>query len=525
MSLKNVLDNVVFDPKYTADDIKEFNQILADIYNTPTGKKMLEDGIAGPGITINHIDQVDNAFAQPNTGNIFINLAVEDNIVGIDETGNSFAMNNRYVVTHELVHAIEGHLDLDPGSLTAGANDYEGPTERFTKKIMDEMENGQYRASYTSATTIDNIKPGESFTNGAEIDNAVVNHSGNVKMVEGLAGNRDLIIDLSRGDAVLSTGRGNDFIHARAGNDTINPGIGNDWVDAGIGNDKIIAGEGMDFINGGDGLDHIDYSKIYGPIRLPFTTNEGLEIKIDGSDTQVVKVTPGFFLESDPKIYQLDTLKDIEHITGSSRDDVFTVENLSGNMYISGGRGNDTLIINDPEGAFNLDMTGGTYPPEHPRAGESYTGTVSDGTNTIYLEDKDLNVSIEKPSASMSEAESDAGLELEEAIEILSQDQKTLNQRAEDTGVSTPANEAINHPDALQMFQNLQAAGVSTLKTDVTPEMGVDERVGNILNAGQDATQEAGLPMPHEQREQESTVEQSQRMPESSYEDDHSFGL
>ena len=103
---------------------------------------------------------------------------------------------------------------------------------------------------------------------------------------------------------------------------------------------------------------------------------------------------------------------------------------------------------------------------------------------------------------------------LEDAIGMLVADQKTLNVSS--TGEqASPIQNALNHPDAAQMFQNLQTHGVKTLTAEITPDMSPEDRVSKLLHAGQEATQEAGIPMPSKQRELEATQELN-----NSYEDD-----
>ena len=352
---------------------------------------------------------------------------------------------------------------------------------------------------------------GYSIANGSVIENA----TGGDK-ADTLIGNEH--------DNVLTGNKGADALYGGHGNDTLN---------GGDGNDALVAGRGNNVLDGGADFDTASYKNYYDPsIRVPIT--QGVSFSITGSQATVTKPLNGAIAGPAGASVETDSIQNVERFEGSDRDDVFTVENLSGNMYISGGAGNDTLTVKDPTGAYSLDMTGGTYPAGHPRVGESFTGTVSDGTNTIYLEDKDLNVTIDAPAPTPAPTpapatEKSAELGLEDAIEILAADQKTLNQQVSETGVSTPAHEAINHPDAFQMIGNLHAAGVSTLKAKIQPDMDIEDRVGNILNAGRDATQEAGLLMPHEERARESEAElgadYAQPIAEPVYEDDYSYSM
>jgi len=101
------------------------------------------------------------------------------------------------------------------------------------------------------------------------------------------------------------------------------------------------------------------------------------------------------------------------------------------------------------------------------------------------------------PEVAMSER---AGtVSFEDAIEMLVEDKSALNASSQE-GQDSRVLEAINHPDAAQMFQNLQSHGVTSLKAEITPDMNAEERATELLLAGQEATQEVGIPMPEEQR-------------------------
>jgi len=337
-----------------------------------------------------------------------------------------------------------------------------------------------------------------------------------------------VVIENASGGDAADTITGNEHDNVLNGNkgaDALYGGHGNDTLNGGVGNDSLVAGRGNNTLDGGADFDTASYKDYYDPnVGVPIT--QGISFSITGHQTIVTKPLGGAIAGPLGASLETDTVENVERFEGTSRDDVFTVENLSGNLYISGGAGNDTLTVKDPTGAYSLDITGGTYPAGHERAGETYTGTVSNGTDTIYLEDRDLNVTIETPAPAVGKR---AELGLENAIEILAEDQQTLNQHAEATGVSTSAHKAINHPDAEEMMLNLHAEGVSTLRVDIRPDMEAEERVGHILNAGKEATHEAGLLMPEEQRAADAQIDMASQQqihsPERAYEEDYSYGL
>ena len=388
----------------------------------------------------------------------------------------------------ELQNEIDATVNDTTGGLRSDAYSAGG---HFSKLYVTDATTGKVTATQDG---------GYSIANGVVIENA----TGGDK-ADTLIGNEH--------DNVLTGNKGADALYGGHGNDTL---IGGD------GNDALVAGRGNNTLDGGADFDTASYKELYDPsVAIPIT--QGVSFSITGNQATVTKPLNGAVAGPASASVETDNIQNVERFEGSGRDDVFTVENLAGNMYISGGAGNDTLTVKDPTGAYSLDMTGGTYSAGHPRAGETYTGTVSDGTNTIYLKDDDLNVKIETPPPPTPE------ISLQKAVEILAEDQKVLNRQAEETGVSSPAHEAVNHPDAVQMIENLHVEGVSTLKVELTSDMGPEERVGNILVAGKEATQEAGLSMPHEQSVEAAQIEeasmQPQHIPEPAYEDDYSYSL
>ena len=127
---------------------------------------------------------------------------------------------------------------------------------------------------------------------------------------------------------------------------------------------------------------------------------------------------------------------------------------------------------------------------------------------------------IQQASVSETEMPTASGtVYLEDAIAMLATDQKTLNVSSTCEQAS-PIQDALNHPDAAQMFQNLQTHGVKTLTAEITPDMSPEVRASGLLLAGQKATKDAGIPMPSEQRQLEATREHN-----NSFEDDNSLSI
>jgi len=132
---------------------------------------------------------------------------------------------------------------------------------------------------------------------------------------------------------------------------------------------------------------------------------------------------------------------------------------------------------------------------------------------------------IQKASFETAAPNASGTVGLEDAINMLAEDQKALNATTADPQ-AFPVRDALNHSDAAQMFQNLHSHGVKTLSAEITPDMTAQDRASELLLAGQEATQEAGIPMPDEQRELETAREHHiTHDHHHSYEDDYSMGL
>jgi Ca2+-binding RTX toxin-like protein len=130
------------------------------------------------------------------------------------------------------------------------------------------------------------------------------------------------------GNDIISGGALNDVIYGDSGNDRLLGGGGNDKLFGGNGTDTLLGGLGDDTLDGGSGNDTADYSTsasvVTANLALGTATGEGN-----------------------------DTLLNIEHLIGSSFDDVLT--GSGGNNNLSGGAGND--IIHG--GGGNDTLTGG----------------------------------------------------------------------------------------------------------------------------------------------------------------------
>ncbi|QDT78225.1 Bifunctional hemolysin/adenylate cyclase precursor [Gimesia maris] len=126
------------------------------------------------------------------------------------------------------------------------------------------------------------------------------------------------------GDDTILTGGGNDLIFAGAGNDIVHAGAGDDIVLGEDGDDTIFGEAGADVIDGGHGNDTIN----------------------GGSDNDVI--TGGW--DDDLLI----SVAGIDQVFGDRGDDIIQIDHRS-QATIDGGRGFNTLLINDAQNDFNSD--------------------------------------------------------------------------------------------------------------------------------------------------------------------------
>lgn len=130
---------------------------------------------------------------------------------------------------------------------------------------------------------------------------------------------------------------GNDTLYGENGNDTLNGGVGSDVLEGGADNDTLngqadndtlYGGDGSDTLNGGEGSDYLD-------------GGNGVDMAMYINETSGVTVNLGISGAQNTGASGMDTLVNIENVTGSAYDDV-----LSGNAdanRLVGGNGNDTL--------------------------------------------------------------------------------------------------------------------------------------------------------------------------------------
>ena len=112
-----------------------------------------------------------------------------------------------------------------------------------------------------------------------------------------------------------------------------------DLIHGGAAHDVIVGRKGSDSIDGGGGLDEVRYSS-EGGSKAVYVNLSAAMYTIKG-----VKLAPG---EARDTYGSLDTLSNIESVTGTKRDDYFVGPSWWADpdavVFFSGGRGKDTII-------------------------------------------------------------------------------------------------------------------------------------------------------------------------------------
>ena len=194
--------------------------------------------------------------------------------------------------------------------------------------------------------------------------------SGNLKSNVTLAGSKNADTIGNSADNVLITGQaGKDSIDNRGSYVSINGGTGNDTIKTYDGNNVTIdGGKGNDFIsNAEDG--------------------EGKERDIiinGGAGNDTIKMDGGAGW-SDSNYYTENLT-----ITGGTGADVITLNDISGDSFVDGGAGNDTITNNF---SYSLKITGGAGNDSIYNSGSKVTISGGSGDDSIYS-DEGNNVTI-----------------------------------------------------------------------------------------------------------------------------------
>ncbi|MBC6442532.1 MAG: calcium-binding protein [Rhodobacteraceae bacterium] len=158
-----------------------------------------------------------------------------------------------------------------------------------------------------------------------ELDPNIIQHVKGTKYNDRLVGNH--------GDNTLDGRGGNDKIWGKGGNDILKGGPGNDKLGGAGGDDTLEGGADHDTLEGGDGEDSLDGGA--GEDWATYANSpQGVEVSLARDEN-------GKPIEGKEGHAQGDTLKNIEHLTGSAYDDTLTGDDAANTL--KGGAGRDTL--------------------------------------------------------------------------------------------------------------------------------------------------------------------------------------
>lgn len=158
---------------------------------------------------------------------------------------------------------------------------------------------------------------------GRSVEGDIGTASPSYNKIEGTE-NSDFLIGTSKDDFINGK-NGNDFVFGGRGHDVVFGGGGNDLIFGGKGNDTLYSGEGNDLVFGGKGNDTVD-------------GGNGNDLLLGGKGED--RISGG---QGNDRLY------------GGAGDDILS-DNLGGNNYINGGRGSDTLNLNQDVDAYNISI-------------------------------------------------------------------------------------------------------------------------------------------------------------------------
>ncbi|UZE21576.1 putative Ig domain-containing protein [Pseudomonas sp. B21-056] len=337
------------DPLVYPDDVWHLHEESAEIVGQRLADYIADDlGFHG---NPNDNNSVQDIFDHANQGGMITGTDQADTLVG--SSGND---------------TLDGDLGAD--SLTGGdGNDIYVVDNAFDSVVE----------TNTSASQIDTVKASVSWTLGANLENLVltgvsdIDGTGNERrnfitgniadnVLDGAAGNDSMsggdgddtyYVD-NTGDAVIETNSnpltgGIDSVHSRLAAYTLASNVENLYIDTpdaanGTGNaldNTLFAGAGNNVLDGRDGNDTVSFEQALAGVTVTLSTSAQQNTAGSG----------------------LDTLKNIENLTGSAYADTLT-GNSAGNI-LDGGAGNDTLVGGSGDdrligGAGTDNLTGGT---------------------------------------------------------------------------------------------------------------------------------------------------------------------
>ncbi len=164
-------------------------------------------------------------------------------------------------------------------------------------------------------------------------------------------------------DDTINGGDGNDVERGRAGNDTLNGENDHDFLIGGDDNDTLNGGNGDDYLRGGEGDDTIDGGSGYDRAAFTVATNNAAIGETGVQTGATVDLNLQGVAQNTG--HGFDTLIGIEHVSGTTFDDVLTgnggdnwIWGEGGNDILSGGGGDD--LVEAGVGNSTLDGGSGT---------------------------------------------------------------------------------------------------------------------------------------------------------------------
>lgn len=236
----------------------------------------------------------------------------------------------------------------------------------------------------------DDLAGGKTVHGGAGIDTAYVTGSKGVNLklldygfeaayggdgndrLDGTGLSDDLPIFGGKGHDTLIGGDGDDNLSGDAGNDLINGGAGDDRLFGGTGDDRLNGGTGSDILSGSDGNDTLngdagDDLLMGGAGADELNGNTGDDRLDGGAGNDTLNGGSGDDMliggSGDDRLifWQGD-----DTLQGEAGNDTFALEkgSLSGGFWgwtvLQGGKGNDTLILPDNQGDWEIKKVPGT---------------------------------------------------------------------------------------------------------------------------------------------------------------------
>jgi Ca2+-binding RTX toxin-like protein len=347
-----------------------------------------EDDNSGAGVTVNLKTGVHTGLAMGDTFDgieVIRGTTYSDNFVS-GAVADTFDGANGYDTVSYASSAQAINVTMANGAGTGTGGDAQGDV--FSN--MEVITGSAYDDVFT--VTAGNI----TFNGGAGNDVYIINSTGSLGIVE-LAGGGDDEIRTSLASMGMSaeverltyTGTANFTGRGNAGDNIITGGAGNDLLIGGAGADQLIGGAGIDTAsyeddNSGAGVTvnlktgvHTGLAKgdtyngievirgttysdnfVSGAAADTFDGANGYDSLSYATSAQAVNLTvagtAGTGLGGDA---QGDAFSNIEVITGSAYDDVFTL--TTGNVTFNGGAGNDVYIINGTGSMGAGELAGG----------------------------------------------------------------------------------------------------------------------------------------------------------------------